>query len=634
MERNREETIMATKKLQESIALTLTLSTLCFGTALAAEQDKYTEDLGEVVVTAERIPAAAKNVPADVTVITAEDIKDNHYRSTAEALSHINGVVMTNGGNGYDETIRIQGEERVVILVDGERLNDDQGSMSRATATLSRVPQIDNVERIEIVKGGSSALYGSDAIGGVVNIITKTPTKNKTTLDMNTGSWHTHNYVLSNEGREGKTSWQLVGGLNKRSYFSYKGTDGDSHRMPSSDYSNNNLSLKVKQELTPAQSLTLRFNHQLINGNQYYYQVPTGFVASGKQQNNFNDGSLTWKFKEDTKLPGFLRYFDHNKSADFSGKFSTRLQGIDYQNGWKLDANNKLVAGLEYHHSNSSNKQSGYEDKKIINKAAYVQDTMRLNPKWFFVPGVRVDNHTSFGTHWTPKAGLTYRADKATKLFASWGRVYKAPTADDMFYIVDYGAWGSYKGNPNLKAETGHTESLGITHDFDAKSTVSASYFHSVLNDAIAWYSPDYTNYTVTNIDHEKRQGIELSWKQQLTSAWSYDIGYTYTDTNTSAKDGYLRHNSMPNAYRLGLHYQQGAWKANLMSRVGTGLDKASYGNRHFAVWDFNTSYEASKQLTVYLKALNFTNQAYSVYSSYRYPAAGRFFQLGMTYQF
>ena len=70
------------------------------------------------------------------------------------------------------------------------------------------------------------------------------------------------------------------------------------------------------------------------------------------------------------------------------------------------------------------------------------------------------------------------------------------------------------------------------------------------------------------------------------------------------------------------------------MSRVGTGLDKASYGNRHFAVWDFNTSYEASKQLTVYLKALNFTNQAYSVYSSYRYPAAGRFFQLGMTYQF
>ena len=96
------------------------------------------------------------------------------------------------------------------MLVDGERLNDDQGSMSRASATLTRIPSVKDIERIEVVKGAGSALYGSDAVGGVVNIITKKAKENRTEVDLNTGSWKSHNYELYNQGSDGGLSWTIA----------------------------------------------------------------------------------------------------------------------------------------------------------------------------------------------------------------------------------------------------------------------------------------------------------------------------------------------------------------------------------------------------------------------------------------
>ena len=141
------------------------------------------------------------------------------------------------------------------------------------------------------------------------------------------------------------------------------------------------------------------------------------------------------------------------------------------------------------------------------------------------------------------------------------------------------------------------------------------------------------------NVYEEKKHGFTLSWKQQISKPWSYELGYTYTHTetpatNTSTTAEYVKHNSMPNGYRVGLHYQQGPWKANLEGRMGTGLDKTYYGDSRYTVFDFNTSYAATPQLTIYAKALNFTNEAYSRYAGWNYPAPGRFFQIGMTYTF
>ena len=244
-----------------------------------------------------------------------------------------------------------------------------------------------------------------------------------------------------------------------------------------------------------------------------------------------------------------------------------------------------------------------------------------------------------FGTHWSPKFALNYNADNKTQVYASWGRVYKAPTADDLYYSQP--AWGMY-GNPNLKPESGYTETLGITHQFDSKTSIQASIFQSEIHDAIRWvYGAGGS--MPENMNQEKRRGFELSITKTFNKAWSMDAGYSYIRTELDTGSGLKvdPQNAQPNGYRLGLHYAQGAWKSNLLGTFGSGLNTTYFPTHSYAVIDFNVSYDINKLMTVYFKVNNLTNQEYAVYPNggsasapVRYPAAGRFFQLGMTYSF
>lgn len=605
--------------------MSLAAGTLCFGTTIC-QAENVTEDLGEVVVTAERMPSQRMNTPADIAVITAEQIEANHYNTVGEALADVNGVVVTNGNANGDSEVVINGDQRVVVLVDGQRLNNDQGSMTRAGVSLGMLPSTKNIERIEVVKGAGSALYGSDAIGGVVNIITRKGNKNETTVDMNTGSFKMHNYELTNQGSEQDWSWFVTAGLQKRSYYNFNGDNDSRTRMGNSDYSNKSLALRLDKQLSVNESLRLNYNHKLAD------MGILGKAAGNRQKHNYNYGSLTWNFKEKKPVHGFLRYFANYKSTDYQGKYDTHMQGVDYQNGWKLDANNKLVAGAEWHQSESSNKQSGYENKKITTQAAFVQDTMRLTNKWFLVPGLRMDHHDAFGTHWSPKAAINYRADKQTKVYGSWGRVFKAPTADDMFYTD---AW--MKGNAHLNPESGHVETIGLTHEFSPKATVDVSYFWSDIHDAIKWvYDPATFLTSAMNVNREKKQGIQLSFTGKPSNHWSYDLGYSYIDSNLNGNKVLFY---QPNGYRMGLHYHYDRWTANLLGRMGSGLDDNTYGCRHYAILDFNTTYAPTKNVDIYFKVNNLTNKMYylvpkSTWTGWYYPLQGRSFQIGAKVSF
>ena len=627
------------KSIRFAVTAALTLGTLSVGgQTYAADQDLSADEhsLGETVVTATRTPIAVRQAPANVAVITAQEIEQNHYRSVSEALEHINGVVVDRASG--EEYIRLNGDDRVVVMVDGVRLNNDQGVVNgRAGVDLRMIPSVKNIKRIEVVKGGGSALYGSDAIGGVVNIITKRATKAQTEVDLRTGSWGTHSYELSHAGTDGTLSWQFTAGVDRSSYMKYKGTDGKTHRMPSSDYANNSLSLRLDHRIDPRQSLMFSVQHRTIDANSYY-----NFAPSSHHDAIYNTVSASYNFKEGTGTPGYLRYYGNFKSVDFSGKYDTRVQGGEYQNGWKLGKDHTVVAGLEWRTSHSTNKANGYGNKKITNKAVYVQDTIRLGNKWSLVPGVRLDHHSKFGTHSSPKFAVNYNADKKTRVYASWGRVYKAPTADDLFY---YSTWtyglmhGGTYGNPNLRPESGHTESLGISHEFDDRTYLSVDFFQSKLNDAIHWYSTDGSNYYATSIAHEKKRGMEILFKKKVDAHWSYDLGYSYTHTETKddynhTASHYLNHINQPNGGRIGVHYDNGRWHANLLGTMASGLSEYYYGRSRYAAFELNAGYDFTEGGTIYARLRNATNQAYSSYSSYRNPQPARYAEVGVRYQF
>lgn len=649
------------KKLTMQVMAALLASAAMGTTAFAAEAvhgesadvaaDVY--ELEDTVVTAERRPTKKMETPANTAVITAKEIEDNHYQSVDEAIGHVNGVSIVRMGGGLRSYVRINGDDRVVLLVDGQKLNDDQGSLSRASVDLNMIPSMDNIQRIEVVKGGGSALYGSDAVGGVINIITKNAVKNETKVDINTGSWGSHNYTLSTQGKENDFSWFVTGGLQKRGHFDYK-FDGNSPTMANSDYNNNSFSMKLKNRFSDATSLVLSYNHKSVDSGLYdcFGAVSSLPAYNGNRlQENFNNYAVTWNYNEDKEAPAYIRFFYNEKTIDMGGQdpvtwailqhapFYNRVMGIDTQRGWKLSDKHTLVTGSEWHQSTSSNRMSGYEDKKLTNRSVFVQDTWKLADKWTLVPGVRMDSHSAFGTHWSPKVAINYLADADTQVYASWGRVFKAPTADDLYYKA-----GGMYGNPDLQAETGYTATIGMNHNFNEKTSVGISFFQSRLNDAIAWLNiPGTWNYVATNLDEEKRQGMELSFKQELSPMWSYDIGYSYIRREATKKAngiamGVDPSNLQPNGYRIGVHYKSGAWKANLLGTIGSGLDAQYYNNNSsYNVWDFNLSYDIKKNLTTYFKVNNLTNQEHfeqkTSWGNY-YPCTGRFYQVGLTCTF
>ena len=616
-------------------------SSLCCAPVFAAESDAADEatdnavnDLGATVVTAGRIPTERMDTPANVTVITAKEIAANHYATVGEAVEHVNGVTVTRMGGQQQEFVLLNGDPRVILLIDGERVSNDQGTVFKhASADLNMIPSMKNIQRIEIVKGGASALYGSDAVGGVINIITKKGVKNETTVDLSTGSWKTHSIELTNRGTDGNYSWFVTGAMTNGGNFDYN-YRGSGYTMNSSDYRNRSFSLRLDGKIDERSSAHIYYGHRSVNAAQYS-STGASSTSSGKLTEVFNNVSASYRFKEGTAAPGFLRVFNNYKTATQGSEFNTLLWGFDYQNGWQLDDKNTLIAGAEWHQSDSSNESEGhYKGKGITNKALYVQDTMKLG-KLSFVPGVRVDNHSIFGTHWTPKAALNYRPDDATQLYASWGRVFMAPNADDLY---TNNTWT--EGDPNLKPERGWTATLGVNHKFNEKTSLGLSYFQSQLNDAIEWKQlPTYT-WKAFNINREKKRGIELSFRQRLDDAWSYDLAYSYirTEKDEGAGSGYLWDNtSQPNGYRLGLHYAKGPWRANILGRMGSGLAESRYINSSYAIWDFNVNYDIEKNMTAYFRINNFTNEEYytraASWGSY-YPGTGRFYQVGLTCSF
>ena len=633
------------KRLMYQVLAAVAAGGLCFGgTAYAAEATGETTEkvaetapvdeyaLDDIVVTAERIPTKKMDIPASVEVVTAETIENNHYNTVAEALSHINGISVQVSGESED-AVRINGDDRIVVLVDGIRMNQNQGNggvSDNGSVSFKALPGAKNIERIEVVRGAGSALYGSDAIGGVINIITKKIVDNKTILDLNAGSWGTYNYEITNQGSDGRLTWLIDAGLQRRNHVDYK-MNGETKTAPHSDSENNNVNMRFRHQIDKESSATLAFDHSTVGQNTFHNTInnnPYSKDAYSKVvQNNVAVG---YNFKETTKTPGFLKLFSNAKSSRYTNNFTTRMYGVDYQNGWELGKDNLLIVGAEHHISKSTNEGLGYNNKEIRNTAIYLQDTWKFAPKWSLIPGVRMDNHNMFGTHWTPKVALNYNADDKTQVYASWGRVFRAPTANDLYTNDPY-----MPGNPDLRPESGHSENFGIVHKFNKDTSVELTLFRTVLNDAIAWAEiPGTSIWTPSNVNKEERRGLDIAFNQRISKQWSYNLAYSYISTRGDIDP---RENAQPNGYRFGIHYQCGPWKSNLNGTINSGLSEQYFLKRNYFLLDFNLSYDISKQATVYFKANNLLNQEYSVFrgaDGNRYPGYGRFFQIGVTYSF
>lgn len=616
------------------------------GTAFAAE-DLQEFALDDMVVTATRTESKVVDVPVNTTIISAEKIADRHYLDVADALKDVPGAnVLDTGVGAYEKKVVLNGDERVLVLVDGKRVNIDMGTMSRASYDLNQMPDVSLIERIEVVKGHGGALYGSDAVGGVINIITKKMDHSYGKVSMGFGSHQARDAKAMYTIKEGKTGVMVAASKYKQGYHGYKDAKTEANkRWPvASTYENEKVSVKLSQELSETSNLELGYDFSKFEGVRSYSTKAKSASFSNKKTNDFY-AKYDWTVND--KDQGFIQLYRNKYDYYNAGDMYETDTGFEAQQNITLSDNNRLVVGASYRKAKALNATSYTAEKSINNKAVFVSDQWEFAPSWTLDAGVRYDKHSTAGSKTTWSAGLNKKFDENSHAYFNWGQVFKAPTLDDLYYYSVM-EWGSSKyenyGNPNLKPEKGDTWTIGYGTKIADKTSVNISYFQSKLEDAIDWDTTYSTNGSVSiarNVDKQKKNGMELSVGHELNDNWNLEASYTYIRVkNNDNGSGYVRDaNYIPNMYRFGVRYHDDLWNADLFLRGGSGADKSAYVDSKYMTLDMSVAYKATKDLSFYAKGYNLFNKAYAESAgvnggTYTYPAQGRRFIIGAEYTF
>lgn len=587
-----------------------------------AEEVVNTEDeeTREIVVTASRVPQSVMDVAVDVQVVKPADWQNKGATTVAEALVGVPGVVVQSyGGAGSTTLVKINGTERIVVLVDGKRMNLPQGSPSGAgTFDLKDIALGDSIERIEVVRGGGSALYGSDAVGGVIQIITKQGQgKPVSQITLSGGDDEKFKMNFMTSGSNKKEHWRV-----STDYFS---TDG-----------------QRENSFSRAGNLSLRWDHDINLDSSWYVTYDHTNDKSGLPNSLKFPSTVDYrKSKTDVIGAGYtnknmkLQVYQINKNqtgfsfSDF--EYKNQTQTIDYQDSRDVGKNHQMTWGAQLkkdHVSSTSYAQTG----STHSEAVFLQDQIKVGKKLLLTPGVRYERNSEYGKKWTPKVGAVYQPKEQLSFYANWGKVFKTPSFDDRYWYENWGGGMGMFGNPNLNPETGWTTEAGVKYQLNKNHFVSATFFHRELNDAIKWVdvSGFGGTWSTMNVDSYRTQGFTVAWNGKMGKYFSMDANYTYQDT-----DATVNYNESRHQFHMGLHYKRNKWSQSLLfdaqSTTENGLG-AKNGVSGFAVISSTTEYQINDKNKVFFTVYNLANKEYQ--SSYDYPADKRNFLIGWKMKF
>ena len=547
--------IKGTKKAWITWAVLTALTVPAYAASADAAADGSAVTTKDVVVTATRTEADVKMVPNTVEVITADDIEKLGATDVYSALRLADNVQIMNTSTGFGHRISMRGmsSDSTLILINGQRTAIEDTETTQNLLALDRI-NVHNIERIEIIRGAASAQYGSDALAGVINIITKKSTgKPLVTVGATTGTTNMSNYYHIDLGRQGKFSSTFDMNFSKDRQWTEHEVSG----------------LPVKNLQGPKQSYNFSGTYELgenknLNLDLGYYKDKLSGDWSHKEYNlgawggivRLQDAkletercdaslSLTGKTKKDdymvrtfySKLDKFrfLPYTALAKEYGETNKYS--IWGIEAKNSHKVNGDHTLTYGTEYDRYDVDGVNFGKDGdngKNLNTYAAYIQDEWLLGDKWEIIPAVRYDHHSEFGSKTTPHLGVTYLANDHNRFKANWGEGYKAPSVSELY--MDYTHMGVLTlGNPNLRPEESKNWDLSYEGEW-GKTFGKITYFHNDIDNMISTRTVGgrhgYNEYY--NIDGTtKTHGVELTLGRKL----SRDLDVKVTSNWTSASN-------------------------------------------------------------------------------------------------
>lgn len=474
-------------------------------------------ELEQMVVSASRSEQQVQDAASQVHVITAADIQARQITNIQDLLREIPGVRITEStgswGNGGNVQLMGMNPDQSLILLDGQRLTGGHGSVD-----ISSIP-VESIERIEIVKGPGSALYGSDAMAGVVHILTR---KAKDGKHLRAGiSGGSRDRITATAGTDlGNDRMGL------RLDYTHKSTSGvneDTDKM-------NSNALSASLHYQPVESTTLRL--------QPFFSRQKNRVkgeADRIQERSSVNASAEIRPDALSRIQTRASYFSHDhRKVDKSFDAVSTLQEFEagYARVFGLQA---VSLGYAYSGESVDDKQKTYTKDSQSTHGVYLQDEIDLG-RLSLTLGGRLDHHDEWGTETHPRAGILFRATDTLRIRASAGTSFMAPTLLKLYADGwKMGPW-TMKANPDLKPEKALSYQAGM--DFQAHPTLllRAALFRNEIDDLIETTRTGRTM-TYRNVSEALTQGLEttLTWKP--ARAFSATLGYTWTDTENKQTD-------------------------------------------------------------------------------------------------
>ncbi|CDO37376.1 TonB-dependent receptor domain-containing protein [Novosphingobium sp. KN65.2] len=526
--------------------------------ASAAGIDPGATNTSQIVVTATTREQEVKDAPASISVITREDIERLPYREITDALMEIPGVTVTAGeGNSRDISIRGMSSQYTLILVDGRRLSAREsrtngGSISEG----GLLPPLESIERIEVVRGPMSSLYGSDAMGGVVNVITRAiatdwsrslRANGTMQLGRKFGNFGDANFYLSGPVSKG-VGLQLNGSVNRRQEDNVAG--GTPERKDET------IAGKLGFEISP--------EHRLLVEGGYYRQKTTATIGksgisnprrpepdgtqSSMTQNRYV-GSVThigdWGFASSNS------YLQYENAEHVEGR--KRIANTVGQSIWSvpLPSNNLTLGGYYRFEDLTDLTGNGLAGSTRVGTtrsswAVFAENELSILDTLRLTGGIRLDNDEQYGAHWTPRAYLVWNVSDGVTLKGGYSQGFRAPGLRQT--LADWGQTsrgGTIYGNPDLEAETSRTFEAAALYDgggFSASLTAYDTRFKDKITRvtcqaAGAWCVDEPLSSigrlptTYVNVDEARIRGVELTFDVRLTSTLRLNASGTLTDS-------------------------------------------------------------------------------------------------------
>ena len=599
-----------------------------------------TEDLGDIVVTtATNTPQKLADVTSDVEMVTAEDIEARGYTTVSQALSSVSGFsTVSNGGLGKQTSVFLRGMDsrHLLVLIDGVRYNDPTSLSGAPWADLT----VEDIDRIEVVKGAQSGIWGADAAGGVINIVTKFPAKGMhASAHMEGGSFGTKKYgaTLSSatDGYYGKISYHVVDTDGFTAVAPY-GEDID--RFEDDEYKNQTLNLKAGYRFDDDNRLDLTYTYIKGEGDADPYDMTAyAFDPNG----NYGIES-TYKFMKadfmhrDTfetlhlyaQRSDFSRYYP---DADFSQHFDGKTDEFGLNAKFDYRSDDFLFVGVDhkkFSHENDLDKS--YDATGIFATNTNIFDGF-LGGKTIVTESLRFDRYSDFDNKTTGKIGIKHIHSRIEGLVTSfnYGTAYTVPT---MYQLFD-----PFSGNENLSSET--TISFDVTVAYkDFKLT----YFNNKIDDMIDYVSKfdDKGNWIGGNYENvtgkSKIDGIEAQYRKEVMEDLLLSANYTHLLTYKD-RTGKTLARRAKDTFNLAVDYY-GFDNLHIgadMQYIGERYDRAGKQGEQtgkYTVFNLTADYRIADNIQLYGKIENIGDKYYQ--TVYGYATSPRAFSLGLKAKF